>query len=148
MSDQEDDRYLQYASRKNRGWGGEDMELQHKQTHDTSASASDPVAVDLSQFRNTQVGKGYQAKHVVRQRTVATEPPSTAATNAKPKRGEKSKSIDAASSSRKRSSEDTRAVEEGSKSKSKRQEEDDRLQRYLQCDALRQFRRELEKIVS
>ena len=27
------------------------------------------VAVDLDQFRNTEVGRGYRAKHVVRQRT-------------------------------------------------------------------------------
>jgi ribosomal protein S2 len=48
------------------GWQGDELELER--------SAAEPdkavfAAVDLDQFRNTQVGKGYQAKHVVRQRT-------------------------------------------------------------------------------
>ena len=54
------------AARKKSGWQGEELELQHKMSNSTSNTAA---AVDLSQFRNTEVGVGYQAKHVVRQRT-------------------------------------------------------------------------------
>jgi hypothetical protein len=55
--------------KRNRGWG-EAMELAHQQQHQTSSSSS-AVAVDLNQFRNTEVGTGYQAKHVVRQKTAS-----------------------------------------------------------------------------
>jgi hypothetical protein len=64
------------------GWDGDDMELEHlKETgrllkdgrglssQDQSQSASAYAAVDLSKFRNTEVGQGYQAKHVIRQKT-------------------------------------------------------------------------------
>jgi len=54
---------------KNLGWG-EAMELAHEREREKNNGATQqPVAVDLNQFRNTEVGKGYQAKHVVRQRT-------------------------------------------------------------------------------
>ena len=52
---------------RNRGGWGEAMELAHQRSND--AGASSVVAVDLNQFRNTEVGTGYQAKHVVRQKT-------------------------------------------------------------------------------
>jgi len=61
-------------STKHRGWAGEDMEMQHqreclkRQKHSSSGAAAF-TAVDLNQFRNTEVGRGYQAKGVVRQRS-------------------------------------------------------------------------------
>lgn len=56
---------------KKRGWG-EAMELAHQtERGGSSPLSSSVVAVDLSQFRNTEVGTGYQAKHVVRQRTAS-----------------------------------------------------------------------------
>ena len=69
---------------KRGGWG-EAMELAHqteeserrrkrKQNSDGDVGA---VAVDLGQFRNTEVGRGYQARHVVRQRTAASAAPTT-----------------------------------------------------------------------
>jgi hypothetical protein len=55
-------------------WQGEEMELDHqreteRRDRDESTGAATVTAVDLNQFRNTEVGKGYQAKHVVRQNT-------------------------------------------------------------------------------
>lgn len=58
------------------GWEGEQLELDHyhrqkqqQQQHASDRHETSVVAVDLSQFRNTVVGKGYQAKHVIRQTT-------------------------------------------------------------------------------
>src|SRR3569623_769458 len=65
----------QSASRSRKGWEGESLELQHEREahhYNQSGTATSVVAVDLNQFRNTEVGKGYQAKHVIRQRTHAS----------------------------------------------------------------------------
>jgi hypothetical protein len=70
---------------KRKGWQGEELELQHdrekmaqSQGTSTTRAAATTAAVDLNQFRNVEVGQGYQAKHVVRQRTVVSS--STAVT--------------------------------------------------------------------
>jgi hypothetical protein len=60
--------------RKHRGWQGEDMEMEHQREASSSIASGmldkdAATAVDLNQFRNTEVGKGYQAKHVMRQKT-------------------------------------------------------------------------------
>jgi hypothetical protein len=69
------------------GWQGEEMELQHKQNQQQDSSTKDvSAAVDLKQFQNTEVGVGYQAKHVIRQRTsagVAVTTTTTTTTNNK-----------------------------------------------------------------
>jgi hypothetical protein len=117
--EQDEDRYLQYASRKRRGWAGEEMELHRP----SEGIASELVAVDLEQFRNTQVGVGYQAKHVIRQPTAA--PISIQETKAK-----------------------LPTAKETVESQAKKRRSDEREQRYLQCDALRRFRKELEKLLA
>ena len=53
------------------GWEGEEMEMEHQRSHKNDHQHTH-AAVDLNQFRNTVVGAGYQAKHVVRQRTAAS----------------------------------------------------------------------------
>ena len=79
-----------HHARRKRDRGGETMELQHQRERWRAATNPDDndndgiaavsttqeaggnhAAVDLQQFRNTVVGHGYQAKHVVRQKTVA-----------------------------------------------------------------------------
>jgi hypothetical protein len=70
------------------GWQGEEMELQHEQNQQQDSNTKDvSAAVDLKQFQNTEVGVGYQAKHVIRQRTsavaVATADAAATATNNK-----------------------------------------------------------------
>mmetsp|Transcript_8185 Transcript_8185/g.17670 ORF Transcript_8185/g.17670 Transcript_8185/m.17670 type:complete len:150 (+) Transcript_8185:82-531(+) len=79
---------------RNRGWG-QSMELAHQQEvgqrrikrklncDSDNDNDDDVVAVDLNQFRNTEVGKGYQAKHVVRQRSATTEKVKTTTINSK-----------------------------------------------------------------
>jgi hypothetical protein len=86
---------------KRKGWEGEELELEHERermmkklnqsteegtkggtgTGGNTTSTNAFVAVDLNQFRNTEVGTGFQAKHVVRQRTASTLP--TTATTTK-----------------------------------------------------------------
>lgn len=76
------------ARKSRKGWLGEELELEHQRERIMIASGSgdgihehpaSATAVDLNQFRNTEVGEGYQAKHVVRQRTAAA-PSSTTTT--------------------------------------------------------------------
>eukprot|EP00590_Aulacoseira_subarctica_P010349 CAMPEP_0172430058 /NCGR_PEP_ID=MMETSP1064-20121228/52914_1 /TAXON_ID=202472 /ORGANISM="Aulacoseira subarctica , Strain CCAP 1002/5" /LENGTH=135 /DNA_ID=CAMNT_0013175849 /DNA_START=242 /DNA_END=645 /DNA_ORIENTATION=+ len=60
--------------RKGAVWEGEEMELDHYREGRGSANKKRKdasAAVDISQFQNTVVGQGYQAKHVIRQRTNA-----------------------------------------------------------------------------
>lgn len=56
---------------RRRGWQGEELELNHQKEAFRSGKdkADTAVAVDIRQFQNHIVGEGYQAKHVVRQRT-------------------------------------------------------------------------------
>ncbi len=63
------------TANKHRGGWGEDMELAHQKSSSNGGTSktSQVVAVDLNQFRNTEVGSGYQARHVVRQKTAGDE---------------------------------------------------------------------------
>ena len=112
------------------GWG-EAMELAHQQEHSQKtsdskgrSSSSSAVAVDLNQFRNTEVGKGYQAKHVVRQKTAA----------------------DSAANLKTRTVNNDFTVVDHSK----RETENDVIdtEELLKNDGLRAFRKELESILS
>ena len=126
--------------KRRRGWEGEDMELQR----DDAPAEAAHAAVDLGQFRNTEVGKGYQAKHVVRQRTGKMEGnvvkvKDMTISSSRKKEGVKKSSQK--SKMRKTSRDDgsrKRSSAEASKS--------ERLKKYLKCDGLRRFRRELESI--
>ena len=44
-----------------------DHQREALQQSESGNNKADHAAVDLSQFRNEEVGKGYQAKHVIRQ---------------------------------------------------------------------------------
>lgn len=105
---------------RNRGGWGEAMELAHQKAND--ASASSVVAVDLDQFRNTEVGTGYQAKHVVRQKTAAATTTKTRIVNSNFQSG----------------------ADRGSKTSEKAIERDE----LLRNDGLRAFRKEIESILS
>lgn len=51
---------------------GYEFEHQRERLRRADDHASTHAAVDLSQFRNEEVGKGYKAKHVVRQRDASS----------------------------------------------------------------------------
>lgn len=142
---------------RRRGWEGEALELERD---DAPAGASTHAAVDLQQFRNTEVGKGYQAKHVVRQRTGLPSSRSedvhdmTAAGGAKDKERSKRSSSKKSKKRKRRDSSpplkdkdyDGRKRENSSFS-SRGDSKSERLEKYLKCEGLKRFRKELESIV-
>lgn len=113
--------------RTKRGWQGEELEIQRDR--ETIIDPSLSVAVDLKQFRNEEVGKGYQAKHVIRQPSVSIGVKATGDTTSEPASGERARKT-----SKKRRSGSPIAASI------------DRRTQYLNCPAFRQFRKELEKI--
>ncbi len=106
---------------RNRGGWGEAMELAHQRSND--AGASSVAAVDLNQFRNTEVGTGYQAKHVVRQKTAEPTVTKTRIVNSNFQSG----------------------ADRNSESSQAKAIETDEL---LRNDGLRAFRKEIESILS
>mgnify|MGYP001062699176 CR=1 FL=1 len=122
---------------KRGGWTDtNNLELEHKREkiREGDDKKQSAVAVDLNQFRNEEVGKGYQAKGVVRQR---------GSTN------ETSRVVDMSGSSFSKKGDD-------SSKKMKRSHEDDEdaggkkqdpLQSYLQCQGMRDFVKEADKIL-
>ena len=128
---------------KNRGWQGEQMELAH--ARDSESKKGVATAVDLSQFRNEEVGKGYQAKFVVRQRNAQDEGPAPSVKDMTRKRTEKKKSR---KSKRKRSSRKDDTDDDNDDDEDNEREQDNaknQLDKYLKSEALRRFRKELEK---
>lgn len=107
--------------KRKRGWAGEEMELEHQRQNQ---STSDPVAVDLGQFQNNEVGRGYQAKHVIRQKTTSAN--------------DERLTI--------RDMSGTRPTEHN-QSKRKHQGPDEKLEDYMKCTGMREFRRQLEALV-
>jgi hypothetical protein len=132
-SDASDDDHLRrpHQSTRNRGWQGEQLELKHSLEPKTSKC----VAVDLQQFRNTVVGQGYQAKHVVRQKGLSDRLAETR------KHPSNDNSVSGMTAPKKRKSESERG--DGGPELSA---ETTKLQRYLQCAGLRRFRKELANI--
>lgn len=131
LSDEEEKKRLRHRIGRQR-WKGDDMELKRKNP------GSDFKAVDFEEFRNYDVGKGYQAKHVVRQRVVENKNPTTI----RPPPPE-SKSITSPSSkpppkSMKKRDHKTTTGESNQK----------KLKRYLQCEEFRSFRKEIENIAT
>jgi hypothetical protein len=120
----------QYHRRRG-GWQGDDLELERKDPTDVAPHA----AVDLSQFRNTEVGKGYQAKHVIRQRSAAAKEAIMAVRDMTKVDTTVKKSKEAKVKKRKSSRNDT-----------SQQQQQQQLQRYFQCQGLRTFRKELAAI--
>ena len=93
--------------------------------------------VNLDQFRNDEVGVGFQARGVQRQKTGI---------------GDKIKIIDMTKKDPHQSDESlgNEAKRKKTRHKKKGSQEDgeDSIQKYLQCQALRDFRKEIEKILS
>jgi hypothetical protein len=119
----------QYHRRRG-GWQGDDLELERKEPTDVAPH----TAVDLSQFRNTEVGKGYQAKHVIRQRSATAAKEATMTVRDMTKVDTTAKKSKEAKVKKRKSSRDDK----------KRPQQ--QLQRYLQCRGLRTFRKELAAI--
>jgi hypothetical protein len=126
---------------KRRGWEGEELELERTMPAASTTQQQQHAAVDLNQFRNTHVGKGYQAKHVIRQRTGKDD------TAVSIRDMTKETSDPSKRKSKKRKYDSPPPFEEQKKTKTS-SSTTTRLQRYLQCEGLRKFRKELESIES
>eukprot|EP00977_Amphora_coffeiformis_P010566 scaffold2486_cov160-Amphora_coffeaeformis.AAC.1 len=123
------------SGQKNRGWQGEQMELAHARESESKKGSA--AAVDLSQFRNEEVGKGYQAKFVVRQRNAQDEESTPSVKDMTKKTTEEKKSRKSKRKSR-----------DGDDDEDRKKESDNpknRLDKYLKSEGLRRFRKELEK---
>lgn len=152
------------------GWAGEDLEMDHQRERLRAARQEDDdndsdhsrsgiredaakkndthVAVDLSQFRNEEVGKGYKAKHVIRQREAGVESSSSGGVvdmSGGKFRSEGKKDGGMGASGSKRSAGNDGSSREVGKI---RRKEPSQLDTYLQCKGVRDFRREIEKLLS
>ena len=142
---------------KRKGWEGEEMEMNHQRQHlQNNKNSSKFTAVDLSQFRNTEVGVGYQAKGVVRQRSLTVMEESKTGSTVKDmsKRKATTSKLDDNGNEPQGKREGSRSTK---RSKQKEREVDcdaqnetnfSSVQKYLQCKGLRDFRREIEKILN
>lgn len=120
---------------KSAGWSGEEMEMEHAAVTAKKSDMSSYVAIDKSQFFNTEVGSGYQARHVVRQKgaaqgnsaildmTKSDKSPANSTLGSRDKKKRKQESNEAISGDREENEE------------------------FLRCKGLRCFKRELVSII-
>jgi hypothetical protein len=159
------------TSSRKRGWAGEEMEINHQynynveKQHEDENMKSIATAVDLSQFRNEQVGKGYQSKGVIRQRIMGNNEDGDAMKIKVLDMSKKKEALlcneennrdddcylEETSSSRrnissKRSKKKKKKKREKRKNKNLEEEDNDEVEKYLQCEGIRIFRKEIEKI--
>ena len=130
-SDENDHRKPVASSRK-RGWGGEELEMNHTRQQLREGTSTNYTAVDLKQFHNTIVGVGYQAKGVIRQKYQLQEAVQVHDMRADQKPPGSS-------------SEQSKREEVSTQTK---QSKIQRRERYIQCAGLREFRRQLEEILN
>ena len=109
-----------------RGWAGEELEMDH---HLKETSKSDFASVDIKQFQN------YQARGVIRQKTVVAEQGMAVRDMATRTRDE--------------------PVEDGSSAERKRPREAEpkeakrrKLEKYVSCGGLREFRKAIEQLLA
>ena len=123
-----------------KGWAGEELEIEHRreQIRNNEFKSHTCTTVDLGQFQNKEVGVGYQARGVIRQRG-ADGPQMKIIDMTKKVDDRETGSVE--SSSKKK-----RKREKKSKRDSKKKAKDDPLKIFLECKALRDFRKEIEKI--
>ena len=125
---EDNDPHRALVASRHRGWAGEELEMNHTLDQNRHGSNSKFAAVDLNQFRNTIVGVGYQAKGVIRQRSGS----------------EAIKEKVTKHSSAPKEALSKRAGNSTGKKPDKKQ----RLESYLQCVGIREFRRQIEEILS
>lgn len=139
----------QEKSEAKKGWAGEEMEMLHRREQMRSSdhvSKRQYGTVDLAQFQNKEVGHGYQARGVIRQRN------GQGSTSMKivdmTKKGQE-KEDDSNSNISISSSREIRKKRKSRKRiHSEKKETRNLVPNYLMCKPLCDFRRELEKILS
>ena len=150
MSDDEDIKQ-RYVPSKRRGWQGEELEMNHKREQNPS-SLNSYAAVDITQFQNTEVGKGYQASHVVRQKSNITLSRSTTnrASSIISQENNQNRNGGAHESSLETDKSEKKSKKKRRKDDSKKHDKDisSDTNEYLKCSALREFRKEIERILN
>lgn len=137
------------------GWADEyNLEVEHQRERLRAAGTDDSehnatsrakthshAAVDLSQFRNEEVGKGYQAKHVMRQKEATTSATGIVDMTGGKFSGKGDGGGDLLAAKKRRS------VGDGSKESDgrKRPSGDVRLETYMKCKGMRDFMKEIDK---
>mmetsp|Transcript_11974 Transcript_11974/g.21591 ORF Transcript_11974/g.21591 Transcript_11974/m.21591 type:complete len:193 (+) Transcript_11974:22-600(+) len=122
--------------------------------HDNTsrAKASSHAAVDLAQFRNEEVGKGYQAKHVVRQREASSSATGVVDMSGGKFSEKKDRGAGESSSAARKRNRDGDDDDGGGKNKKKdgnkgiSTTEDVRLESYLKCKGMRDFMKGIDQI--
>lgn len=130
-----------------RGWAGENLEIEHqRESFASEDKKSRTAAVDLSQFRNEEIGKGYQAKHVVRQRGTAVSSADVVDMSGG--------AFELKGGSEKKTSKKERNEKKSGKRKREKDrgvgadQSDTRIDSYLECKGLETFLEEVEKMLS
>lgn len=109
-----------------KGWG-EELEMQHHRNEQNKTKVH-YAAVNIKQFQNTEVGAGYQARGVVRQKTAGGD-------------AETVRDLTAAQAQQQKP---TRPQAESKDAGNKQKGADE----YLKCDGIRNFRKEIEQLLS
>ena len=128
------------SSRKRKGgWGGEELEMQHQQDVFAAKNKNKHHQQSLlrDQFQNTEVGQGYQAKHVIRQKQHSSA--TTAATSSSKNIIDMSGGVDFTNNK-------ASALQSNYESSVPESTMDSK--HYLQSKELCEFRKEIEKILS
>lgn len=128
------------------GWDGDNLEIDHQRERLRSGvNENEPATVDLSQFRNVEVGKGYQAKHVIRQRGTLSQSQKVIDMS-----GGKFVEMRAECDDLKldSSSKRRRKTDYGDGRELKSQQREAKIASYLGCKGMRDFVKELDSILS
>ena len=175
MMQSDDEHSPPITSQRTRGWAGEEMELAHQRQKILEQQESSSMAkggdaqfstVNLEQFRNREVGVGYQARGVMRQKTGLASTGSMKIVDMTKKRHRDEKSAESTSSvessserksshkkkkkkhKRSTNSKRTRTRDQSPFPKESNNTGDENIQKYLQCKGIIDFRKELHKILS
>lgn len=151
------------------GWDDADnLEMEHQRERLRAAAAAAgadgdcdgaakaaPIhaAVDLAQFRNEEVGRGYQAKHVVRQRgasyagTGVVDMTGGKFSKGKDEVDTNTKSSEVRKRGRGDEEDDPKLIKKGDR-KRPPAAQDGRLETYLKCKGMRDFMKDIDKILN
>ena len=134
--------------RVKKGWAGEEMEMSHRReqlrnTDHTRTSAQQYGTVNLEQFQNKEVGHGYQARGVIRQRTGLPSSNLNIVDMTMSKKNPQQEKEDTSASS----SKEKRRKRKSKRKRNGKEIPTDPTEQFLRCTGLRDFRKELEKIL-
>jgi len=154
-SSSSEDEAARFIPKSAKGWQGGDLELDHAREAFEQHKSKTVAAVDISQFQNTEIGKGYQAKHVVRQRGAGLDAGNEASGTLEVKDMSQPNTTTITTSTTTTTTTTTTARSKDKKKSKKRKEPPEeidtpriRLNKYLNCPGMVAFRKEIENILA